>query len=296
MVVLSGKQKDLGGFTVSRLIPQSEKRNVGPFVFLDHMGPFKVTASAKMDVRPHPHIGLATVTYLFKGSGWHRDNIGSNQIIRPGDINWMTAGSGIIHSERTPLEAVDGEEMEGLQIWVALPKEDENCEPSFFHHASKTLPEWSDDGNRFKLLIGSWRGQTSPVKTYSPTIYLEWKSDKGVSKQNVPFECEQVGIYPMSGEIKLNGISVSQNQIVILDKPFDQEWSVSPNAHLMIIGGEPHPEGRFMYWNFVHSDKEKIKEAAQWWLNSPPLNIEGEFDRIPLPDKNFAEVIDRLRS
>jgi len=284
-IILSGNTRDLGGFSVVRSIPQAKKRNVGPFVFLDHMGPLLLTDTSKLDVRPHPHIGLSTVTYLFEGKGLHRDSLGHKQVIGPGDINWMTAGKGIVHSERTPEEdLVGGKKMHGVQIWVALPKEDEDCEPSFTHYSKTLLPKFKlQEAFDATLMIGKYGEHVSPVKAFAQMIFMELISKRNFSGK-LSYPEQEIGIFLIEGKATINNHELKTDDIIIVKDPKNIELSVSENTRLIIIGGEPHPEPRFMWWNFVSSSKEKIRDAAQRWKDQAMGKVPEENDFIPLPN------------
>lgn len=285
-LILHGKRKDLGGFTVVRSIPQVAKRFVGPFVFFDHMGPAAVDKYHLLDVRPHPHIGLSTVTYLFEGKNHHRDSLGTDQIIGPGDINWMTAGSGIVHSERTPcseVETTEEKNFHGIQVWVALPKSDEDCAPSFSHYAKETLPEFTvGDLFQAKLLVGKYENYISPVKTYSPTLFMDLLAiidGSGV----LHFKDEEVGFYLASGSATVNGNLLNPTDLIIVKDPTQIKVEASKGAKVIIFGGSVFPEPRFIWWNFVSTDKEKISKAALAWENQTMGKVPMETDYIPLP-------------
>lgn len=284
--VVTGKKKDLGGFSVSRLLPTVQKRFIGPFIFLDHMGPMQVDQKHKLDVRPHPHIGLATVTYLFSGVGLHRDSIGSKQLIQPGDINWMTAGRGIVHSERTPqdvLENLNDQEIHGVQIWVGLPKSQEEIAPSFFHYAKKDLPEFTLQGQLdCKLLLGGFSNYQSHVKTFSKILFVDFVAATSET-QTIRFNEEEMAIVCISGELEVNSQIVPPDSMIVLDTDQMTTLKFSEKTRFIAIGGEPFPEPRYMWWNFVSSEKQKIREAADDWKNQKMGLVPGETEFIPLP-------------
>ena len=283
-LILNAKSRDLGGFSVARAIPQANKRQVGPFVFLDHMGPLIVSDSSKLDVRSHPHIGLSTVTYLVSGSGLHRDSLGHKQVIRPGDINWMTAGKGIVHSERTPEEELTGgKKMQGIQVWVALPKELEEMEPSFVHYPKTVIPKFTlEDMFEATLMIGKFNEYLSPVKTYSPMIFMDLVA-KREGRECLSFQDQEIGIFLIEGEASINGKDLEINDLIVVSNPKEIEVCVKEKTRLIIIGGEPLPEKRFMWWNFVSSRKERIHQVAQDWTDQKFGKVMEEEDFIPLP-------------
>lgn len=284
-ILIEGRKRDLGGFFVSRSLPSAQRRQVGPFVFLDHMGPLKVSNESKLSVRPHPHIGLSTVTYLFSGQGYHRDSLGSEQGITPGDLNWMTAGRGIVHSERTPPEELQraGAEIHGIQIWVALPKDKEQCEPEFTHYSKSTLPERTlGSGLKAKVLIGDFAGSESPVKTHSPMFFVDFEC---VKSSSTPIRVSQpeVGFFLVSGELSINDISLKPDELLIVDQTYEFTVKSSEGSRFVMIGGEPFPEPRHIWWNFVSSDKALIHEAAGRWQRQEMGQVPGETEFIPLP-------------
>lgn len=270
---------------VKRILPFRQKRMVGPFIFMDHAGPITDTPSepSLLDVLPHPHIGLSTVTYLFNGQVTHRDSLGIEQIIRPGEVNWMTAGSGIAHSERfeDPSSLTGGLEM--IQTWVALPEKNEETNPSFHNYISGQLPVFSDTGIWMRLIAGSAYGMSSVVKTHSPLFYIHVVLKKH-SKFSLPKEYSERGIYITKGKAELSGINYNPGQMLVFSKGADPLIHAAEDTTLMILGGEPLGE-RFIWWNFVSSRKERIEQAKEDWkqgrINLPPADNK-EF--IPLPD------------
>lgn len=291
-ILLRGRPRDLGGFQVHRVLPQIELRHVGPFVFLDHMGPLTIDETHALDVRPHPHIGLATVTYLFEGRGLHRDSLGSKQVIRPGDLNWMTAGRGIAHSERTPPEDRDPaahNRTHGVQIWVGLPVAHEEDEPSFAHWPKESMPMVDAGPNlTAKLMIGEFAGARSPVKTLSRLLFMELKVTEDFDG-DLSFGESELGLYvigagPASGGVRINGQDRGPEDFVKVADPGRVSLRAPAGTHLIVIGGEPFPEPRHMWWNFVSSRKERIHQAADDWKNGRFGRVDGETDFIPLPD------------
>lgn len=256
---------------------------VGPFVFLDEMGPLSLPKGEGMDVRPHPHIGLATVTYLFEGEIVHRDSLGAVQPIRPGDVNWMTAGSGIVHSERTaPERRAEGVKMHGLQSWVALPAEAEETAPEFHHHPGASLPEFKEGDAQLRLIAGTAYGRQSPVKVYSPIFYLDavWK-DGGVLAW--PAEHQERGLYCTHGRLMIEDTQVDPGTLAVLDHGEPATIIAEPGTRAMLLGGAPLGP-RHMWWNFVSSSKERIERAKADWQAGRFARVPGETEFIPLPE------------
>ena len=283
--ILKSHEKDLGGgFVVRRLLPSAVKQAVGPFIFFDHFGPIDVAPDANHDVRPHPHIGLATVTYLFEGAIDHRDSIGSYQRIEPGAINWMTAGRGIVHSERTPHDlAGQPHRTHGLQLWAALPKAHEEDEPSFTHTPQADIPVVALDGAVVKVLIGAAFGQTSPVRTYMQTLYLDVALQAGreLRLEGLPTEA---AIYPISGEVLLDGVALVPHTMALIEAgAVPVVTAGSGPVQCVVIGGEPLDGHRFLFWNFVSSSKERLSQAADDWSAQRMGSVPGETEFIPLP-------------
>lgn len=276
--------KDLGGgFTVRRLLPDAKRRAVGPFVFFDHFGPVTVHPGAGHDVRPHPHIGLATVTYLFEGAIQHRDNLGYNQTIEPGAINWMTAGRGIVHSERRPdaLREVSSVN-HGIQLWVALPQADEETEPSFVHTPAAAIPELALDGAQVRVLVGSAFGQTSPVQAQARMVYLDVQLAPGAALDLPPL-AEELALYAVDAGLQVNGEPVPAHHMVVLPAGEVSALLAPTGVRLMVLGGDALDAPRFVWWNFVSSRKERIVQAAQDWEAQRMGQIPGETEFIPLP-------------
>ena len=283
--ILKSHEKDLGGgFVVRRLLPSAVKQAVGPFIFFDHFGPIDVAPDANHDVRPHPHIGLATVTYLFEGAIDHRDSIGSYQRIEPGAINWMTAGRGIVHSERTPHDlAGQPHRTHGLQLWAALPKAHEEDEPSFTHTPQADIPVVPLDGAIVKVLIGTAFGKTSPVRTYMQTLYLDvaLQAGKALRLEGLPAEA---AIYPISGDVLVDGVALLPHTMALLDEgKVPVVTAGSGPVQFVVIGGEPLDGHRFLFWNFVSSSKERLSQAADDWSAQRMGQVPGETEFIPLP-------------
>jgi len=285
-LVIAGREKDIGGVTVSRILPFVKRRMVGPFIFLDHIGPAQFAAGQGIDVKPHPHIGLATVTYLFTGELLHRDNIGSNQTITPGDVNWMTAGRGIAHSERTKeAERSHPHAMHGLQSWVALPKEYEDSAPEFFHHSSQTLPTDTSIGVRLRVIAGAAYGLRSPIKTHSPLFYVEAHMEAGSRLELPPLYAERA-VYVVEGQITIGGTAIEPLTMPVLLPGGAAVIEAQAPSHIMLLGGEAFPEPRYIDWNFVSSDPEKIVAAKQAWRDQTFAKIPGDDQEfVPLPQE-----------
>lgn len=280
------KTRDLGdGFQVRRALPAVEKRAVGPFVFFDQMGPVRLAAGKGLDVRPHPHIGLATVTYLFEGEILHRDSLGTVQPIRPGEVNWMTAGRGIVHSERTPAALRPaGPAAFGIQIWIGLPAAQEEIEPSFVHFKAPDLPVL--DGS-LRLIVGTLRGARSPVPTHSPMFYAELAAGHSIALSP---EHDERAAYVAQGEAEIGGRRFPAGQLLVFESGKDVLVKASPASRVLLLGGEPLGE-RHMWWNFVSSRKERIAQAAADWKAGRFASVPGETEFIPLPD-NAPQVVD----
>lgn len=283
--VIQARPKDLGGFSVSRILPYKKRRMVGPFIFADHLGPTVMEPQARVDVRPHPHIHLATVTYLFEGEMDHRDSLGSVQTITPGAINLMTAGTGIAHSERTPAHLTDQSfAMHGMQIWIALPKTKENIAPAFDHYPAADLPVQEENGVRRSTLMGTFWGMTSPVKTYSKTVYASLEVEELHTEHLTDLPAE-LGIYVVSGAVIYNDVEYAAQQMLVFDPQPDDELTLhlSPGAKVMFLGGNTVGR-RHIWWNFVSSDKAAIEQAKADWHAGRFAKVPGEEEFIPLPE------------
>lgn len=277
---------DLGGFEIRRALPSAQRRMVGPFVFLDHMGPAEFRTGTGLDVRPHPHIGLATVTYLFDGEITHRDSLGTFAAIRPGEVNWMTAGRGIVHSERTAAERrVGGDKLHGLQCWVALPSDKEEIEPAFFHRDATDLPLVRDNGMTARVIAGAAFGARSPVVTASDTIFVDVLMDAGTSIPLDP-DYEERAIYIVDGEIDIRGDRFSAPGLLVF-RPGDRiTIRATQKAHIAILGGAALDGPRHIWWNFVSSRKDRIEQAKADWKAARFDIVPGdETEFIPLPDR-----------
>lgn len=278
--------KDLGGFTVGRILPYAKRRMVGPFIFLDHMGPANFASGQGMDVRPHPHIGLATVTYLFAGEIIHKDSIGSDLAITPGAVNWMTAGRGIAHSERTGAKerALPAHQVHGLQSWVALPKAFEEMPPEFHHHPEATLPVFTMGGVTLRVVAGSAYAHEAPVKIFSPLFYVEAKMDAG-STLRIPTEYRERALYVIAGRLRIGDTTVEARTMPVFGAGENITIEAQVPSHIMLVGGDPLSEPRFIDWNFVSSSEERIMQAKEDWRAGRFAKVPGdEKEFIPLPE------------
>ena len=287
---IAPKVRDLGdGFQVRRALPVAGCRSVGPFVFFDQMGPVTLEAGKALDVRPHPHIGLATVTYLFEGEILHRDSLGNVQPIRPREVNWMTAGRGIVHSERTPQE-LRGKprRMFGLQTWLALPLEAEEDEPSFSHHGN--LPTWEEGGVAVTLILGDLLGLASPVPTLSPTIYADIAIE-AARRFVVPAAHDERGIHVVDGRVEIDGQSFDAGEVAVLEPGSESIVSARSSARFMLFGGAGLDAPRHVWWNFVSSREERIAQAAADWEAGRFPKVPGETEFIPLPERGRPKPV-----
>ena len=280
-LVIQQRRRDLGGFEVGRVLPYAKRRMVGPFIFLDHMGPvvFPPGIPKSVDVRPHPHIGLSTVTYLFEGEIMHRDSVGSEQAIRPGEVNWMTAGRGITHSERFERSRREGGRVDGVQAWVALPQEHEETEPAFTHYGAGGLPKSDDGGVWMRVIAGDAFGMKSDVTTHSPLFYVHCVLQPG-ARVSLPDAYAERAAYIASGSIEVDGQTFQEGQALVFGAAGDTTLSAVTPAVVMLLGGEPLGE-RFIEWNFVSSSRARIEQAKADWRAG----------RMKLPDRDNAEFI-----
>ncbi len=288
-LIIEERAADIGNFMVGRLLPFRKKRMVGPFIYIDHMGPVKLNERQNFDVLPHPHIGLSTLTFLFEGSIMHRDTLGNEVEIKPGAVNWMTAGKGIVHSERTPEYLRESDLlMHGLQIWVALPKDLEQMDPQFSHIEKNEIPSWSEGDVAFKLVAKEALGRKSPVPVFSKLFMIEIKSK---TEQVVKIGDElygESGLYILEGSIKSGEHEYGPKQILVAKDSTLCEFTIAANSTIYIFGGEPFPEERFIDWNFVSSDKKLIEAAKQKWADQKFDKIKGdEEEYIPYPTPRF---------
>lgn len=283
-IIVTPRESDIGGgFFVRRLLPSAELRSVGPFIFFDHLGPATFEPGTGIDVRPHPHIGLATITYLFDGEILHRDNLGCVQPIEPGAINWMTAGRGIAHSERTPPHRRSQRHtLHALQLWVALPEADEQTEPAFCHYPAEAIPLLTQEGVSVRVLIGSVAGATSPVKTYSPTLYLEVVLEAGAAFK-LPNDVVERGVYVVSGGVRLGRTEIAAHTLAAFEAGMAIELVATEECRLVVIGGQPLGK-RIVWWNLAATRRELIEAAKVAWKEGRFAPIPGETEFALLPE------------
>jgi redox-sensitive bicupin YhaK (pirin superfamily) len=280
--VIDGRERDLGGFVVRRILPFGGRQMVGPFIFFDHLGPAQFAAGTGIDVRPHPHIALATVTFLFQGELEHRDSLGNVREIHPGDVNWMTAGRGIVHSERTPHAVrAAGPAIHGIQSWVALPDGHEDVDPAFAHHPAASLPRVQLGDVELTVIAGRSFGMTSPVATLWPTLYVHADLKAGATLR-IPAEHVERAVYVVQGTLGLEGITISAGQMAVLG-PVEVPVQAHADTRLMLLGGERFPTPRYLYWNFVASSQERIERAKERWKRREFPAVPNETEFIPLP-------------
>ena len=278
------RPRDIGGFEVRRALPSAERRNVGPFVFFDQMGPAELAPRSGIDVRPHPHIGLATVTYLFEGTIVHRDSLGSVQAIEPGAVNWMTAGRGIVHSERSDNELRKRrQKLSGIQIWVALPKQHEEVDPDFTHYAAGSLPQIEGEGKTVRVIAGSLFGKASPVKTLSPLFYADAALASGASLV-LNNDYDERGIYLLEGDVDIHGQRFAPGRLLVFSSGDEITIKAISAARLVLFGGEPLDSPRHLWWNFVASSPERIEQAKSDWKSGRFAPVPGDSEFIPLPE------------
>ena len=276
-LIIEERAADIGNFLVGRLLPFRQKRAVGPFVFIDHMGPVKLNDHQNLDIGPHPHIGLSTLTYLFEGAIIHRDSVGSVVEIQPGAVNWMTSGKGVVHSERTPDYLRHSEKhLHGLQIWVGLPVELEEMEPSFTHIEARDIPAWTENDVTFKLIAGEAFGRKSPVPVYSPLYFIEIRNKEATTLNIGEQLFGESALYILEGSIKDGEEEYGPKQILIAKNASLCTFEMAENTTVYIFGGEAFPEERFIFWNFVSSRKERIEEAKKAWADRTFPRIQGE--------------------
>jgi len=284
-MVIEARRRSLGGgLDVGRVLPFAQRRMVGPFIFFDHVGPLDIGAGVgrDADVRPHPHIGLSTVTYLYAGEMMHRDSLGYEQVVRPREVNWMTAGSGITHSERLEKARAVGDHLHGIQAWVALPTADEETAPAFSHHEGDDLPSWRAAGVRGHLIAGSAYGLTAGARTHSPLFYVHLDLEPD-ARAEVPAGHTERAVYVASGEIELGGQRLSAGQMAVVNQAASFVRAVQPST-VMVLGGEPLGE-RFLYWNFVSSSRERLRQAGEDWKAGRMKLPDGDDQEFtPLPD------------
>ncbi|HEX3180927.1 MAG TPA: pirin family protein [Beijerinckiaceae bacterium] len=289
-MIIVPRARDLGGFEVRRALPSARRQMIGPFIFFDQMGPAEFITGQGIDVRPHPHINLATVTYLFEGEIMHRDSLGTEQPIKPGAVNWMSAGRGIVHSERTaPERKAKGQKLFGIQSWVALPRDAEESAPNFAHHDAHALPVIEDSGKSVRLVVGSAFGKTSPVQTASEMIYADIALEAGAA---IPIDAthEERGLYLVSGNVEIAGDRFGPGQLLVL-RPGDAiSVRAATPARFLLLGGAPMDGPRYIWWNFVSSRKERIEQAKAEWKSGKFDTVPGDAEEfIPLPEE--AKVV-----
>jgi redox-sensitive bicupin YhaK (pirin superfamily) len=281
--VITARKRDLGGFSVRRALPAPKLQMIGPFIFFDHMGPMALAAGAAIDVRPHPHIALATVTYLFTGALVHRDSLGTVQTVKPGDVNWMTAGSGIAHSERSPPEDRQrGVVAHGIQSWVALPDGKEEVAPDFQHHPAASLPRASRDGVELRVIAGEAFGRRSPVPVLWPTLYVDLSVQQGATV-DIGADYTEQALYVAAGEIEVDGTRATEGDLVLLAGGAAVSLRAHHLARVILLGGERFTTPRFIWWNFVASSRERIESAKRQWAEGRFARVPGESEFIPLP-------------
>lgn len=285
-IVIEPRPRDIGGFEVRRVLPFAKRRMVGPFVFFDHMGPAEFGPGEGLEVRPHPHIGLATVTYLFDGGILHRDSLGSHQRIEPGAVNWMVAGRGIVHSERPPdFDPPRAMTVEGIQTWVALPVADEETEPSFSHHPAETLPCLERGGTVYRVIAGTAFGETAPVRVFSDTLYVHGEAEAG-ARIELPDEHVERAIYVVNGVVEIGGAEYGAHRMIVLADGAAPQITARTAARVMLVGGAPLEGGRHIWWNLVSSSRDRIEAAKDRWKSGGFGTVPGdETEFIPLPEE-----------
>jgi redox-sensitive bicupin YhaK (pirin superfamily) len=282
-IIIESRPKDLGGLLVTRVLPWSKKRMVGPFIFLDHMGPADLDSDHHINVRAHPHIGLSTLTYLFKGRIHHKDSLGSSVVIIPGEVNWMTAGKGISHSEKAPQEDLGKiSELHGLQFWVALPDELEEMEPSFHNFKSADIPKIHSTEAHIDVVVGEFQGRKSPVKSFSPLIFLNIKAETDYQFKYDPKSFE-VALYLIEGSITVGDKTYHNHELIVFEKGSLIDATITAGTHCSLIGGERFPHEKYIFWNFVSSSKEKISKARDNWNAGNFPQVPGEIEKIMAP-------------
>ena len=289
--VVVPRTHDIGGFEVRRALPSAQRRMVGPFIFWDQMGPGELLPGHGLDVRPHPHIGLATVTYLFEGEILHRDSVGSVQAIRPGAVNWMTAGRGIAHSERSSEETRrTGQRVFGIQSWMALPRTHEEADPGFVHLPDQALPVLEGEGKRVRVVAGAAFGERSPLKTFTETLYVDAQLNPG-ARLPVPAEVAERALYVAAGAVLIHGDRFEAGQLLVL-RPGDAiTVEAETAARVLVLGGEPMDGPRHIWWNFVSSSKDRIEAAKADWKAGRFTAVPGETEFIPLPEEKKPGVV-----
>lgn len=284
-LIIEERSRDIGDFLVGRLIPFRKKRMVGPFIFIDHMGPSRLGPKKYLDIDQHPHAGLSTLTYLLEGEIVHRDSIGTEQEIKPGSVNWMTAGKGVTHTERTPEHLRDGRvfTMHGYQIWVALPKEKEEIEPSFTHVSAEELPVWNDGNASFRLIAGKGFGRESPVPVYSDLFMVEITLSGDYDLDISGSLKGEIGVCIVSGEINACDQVVGEGNMLVSKTDNDCSLHIKKGSHILLFGGEPFKEERYIHWNFVSSSKKRLEKAKADWRDKNFRMMKNDNTYIPLP-------------
>ena len=283
-LIIEERARDIGNFMVGRLLPFRRKRAVGPFVFIDHMGPAVLDAEHNLEVGPHPHIGLSTLTFLFEGTVRHRDSIGSDCEIKPGAVNWMTAGKGVVHSARTPDDLRGtSKKLHGMQIWVGLPKELEDCEPHFTHVPASDIPAWREGDLDLKLIAGEALGKKSPVPVHSELYFIEIKSTKPQTVSLAGRLFGESALYILEGEVYVEGQTFGPKQLLVAVDSDLCEFKTGKNTTVYLFGGEPFPEERYIDWNFVYSHKAVIKRAVKDWKDRKFPDVPGDDGYVPYP-------------
>ncbi|PRP67872.1 pirin family protein [Nonlabens agnitus] len=286
-LIIEERSRDIGDFLVGRLIPFRKKRMVGPFIFIDHMGPEALGPDKYMDVDQHPHIGLSTLTYLMEGQLQHQDGIGTDQTILPGSVNWMVGGKGVTHTERTPQTLRDSKTeftMHGYQIWVALPKDLEDCEPEFHHIEADALPTWQDQGATFTLVAGKGYGKESPVPVHSELFMIDIKTTADYPFHAAGNLTGEIGITVVTGSVTACGDVIEEGNMLVSKTEDVCDLVIAAGSHILIFGGEPFPEERHIYWNFVSHSKEKIEAAKAAWKNKTFPMMANDDSYVALPD------------
>ncbi len=288
-MIIEPRRRDLGGFEVGRVLPFAKRRMVGPFIFFDEMGPTTFTPGAGIDVRPHPHIGLATVTYLFDGEIRHRDSLGFDQVIRPGDVNWMIAGRGIVHSERTDDNLRrDGQKMHGIQSWVALPEDAAETDPAFHHHPKETLPLINRRGVRMRLVLGEAFDEIAPAKIFSPIFYLGVEADENAAIP-LPDNHEERALYILDGVVSIDGRTLSGGKMIVFNKGASPEIRAQTPVRAMSLGGAPLGP-RLIWWNLVATMQERIDRAKRDWRESAEAGFHGSVFSLPPGEDEFIPL------
>ncbi len=286
-LIIEERSRDIGDFLVGRLIPFRKKRMVGPFIFIDHMGPTTLKKGQYMDVDQHPHIGLSTLTYMLEGDLMHKDSIGTHQRISPGSVNWMVAGKGVTHTERTPIDLRDGREFtaHGYQIWVALPRELEDVDPEFHHIDASELPNWKDSTTEFRLIAGNGFGKSSPLPVHSELFMVEVKAQDEYELKIKGELQGEIGICIVKGAIEACNDLIEQGNMLVSKTEDSCTIILKPETHVLLFGGQPFPEERHIYWNFVSTSKDKIEEAKERWKKHEFPKVQDDDTYVPLPGR-----------